>query len=687
MSVCVSLFGENEDMLVARLGDLAGRRRIAELRLDRIASAVSLERLADASGNLQIVLACVPVDQGGDFAGDEARWQEIILAAAQFFGSRCIVDVPPGFSRPTGLPSEIRLVWSWHEVAGRVDSDLDSVFQALSARASETDFLKIVAWAETHQDSLRAVRLMQTHAGRLLAFAQGPGGRASRIWARALGAPWTYASWRGECSAPGQWAEHELPELSDARQLELFGVLGDPIEHSRSPVLWMTAFRAEQVGAELNAEAVPAQPLTQPLAPLPSYLRLQHAGLGDFRESYAAKQFRAFSVTAPLKQQALELAHEASPLARQAGAANFLMRTESGGWRACQTDGAGALDPLIDAGLPADSPILLLGAGGAARAVVVTALDRGHAVTVAARRPEAAQALVDELLARGCSGELRAAGLADSDLLQNARRGKAELGIVQATPLGSVEQPGDPLAGQSLDSACWVLDMVYHPPETALLARAREAGAVTVRGHRMLHAQMLAQYRLAKGAEAPAAALLLALEADLGLPSPPILLCGPRASGKSTLGRLLARVLDWPFVDADEELERRHRRKIAEWLPADPDGFRAAEAELLEDLAKRPARVVGLGGGVVETPSALATLSAHPRVLGFALEPAEQLARRRSADERPALTELPLEDEIEHLHRNRLRLYEKACSGRWLNVGGMKADSFHRLLLRLKLLL
>jgi 3-dehydroquinate dehydratase / shikimate dehydrogenase len=678
MSVCVSLFGENEDTLLERLGELAERRQVAELRLDRIGATVSLERLAKGSGALKIVLACVPVDQGGSFAGDQAGWQEIILGAARHFGARGIVDVPPGFSRPADLPAEIHLVWSWHEPAGCVDTDLESIYSSLLARASELDYLKIVAWADSHQDSLRAVQLMHRYAGRLLAFAQGPGGRASRIWALALGAPWTYASWRGERSAPGQWAEHELPELAVGRQLPLYGVLGDPIEHSRSPVLWMTAFRAQQVMAELR---------DQPVDPLPSYLGLQHAGLDDFRESCSASAFRAFSITAPLKQQALALADEASPLARQAGAANFLLRTDSGGWRACQTDGAGALDPLAEAGFPAGSPILLLGAGGAARAVIVTALERGHPVSVAARRPEAARTLVKELLAQGCQGDLRAAGLADPNLLQTARRGGVELGIVQATPLGSVERPGDPLADHSIDPDCWVLDLVYHPPETPLLARAREAGATTIRGHRMLHAQMLEQFRLATGSEAPAAALLLALEADLGLASPPILLCGPRASGKSTLGRLLARVLDWPFVDADAELERLHQRKIGDWLQSDPEGFRAAEADLLEDLAKRPARVVGLGGGCVETPTALATLAAHPRVLGLALEPAEQLARRLSADGRPALTELPLREEIELLHQRRLPLYEKACSGRWLCVGGMKADSFHRLLQRLKLLL
>lgn len=685
MSVCVSLFGNDEATLIARLEELAGRRRIAELRLDRIGSEVSIERLAAAAGDLKIVLACVPIDQGGTFDGGESVWQTTIVQAARHFGAGCIVDVPPSFSRPSELAESVPVVWSWHEPADCVNSDLDSVLQTLAARAGKTDFVKIVAWAACHEDSLRAVRLMQSQAaprrpfaGRLLAFAQGPGGRASRIWALAFGAPWTYASWRDERSAPGQWAEHELPELPPGDSLELYGVLGDPIEHSRSPVLWMTAFRAQQLQAELQGQSP---------KPLPSYLRLQHAAIEDFRDSYRAGQFRAFSVTAPLKQQALRVADEASPLARQAGAANFLLRTASGGWRACQTDGAGALDPLASAGLPPRAPLLILGAGGAARAVIVTALERGYPVCVAARRPEAAQALVEELLQLGCQGALKAAGLSDPALLSKARCGGRDLGIVQATPLGSVAQPGDPLVDHALDPHLWVLDMVYHPPETPLLARARLAGARTVRGHHMLLAQMLEQYRLTMGSQAPAAALMLALEADLGLPSPPILLCGPRASGKSTLGPWLARVLDWPFVDADEELERRHQRKISAWLPADSVGFRAAEAALLEELASRPARIVALGGGVVETPAALKTLSEHPRVLGLALEPQEQLARRQSEDDRPALTGLPLREEIELLHARRLPLYEIACSGRWLSVGGMKADSFHRLLQRLKLLL
>ena len=680
MTVCVSLFGDHTDALVARLSDLATRRRVAELRLDRLGPDVDLEALAAARGELTIVLACVPQDQGGTFTDTEEEWASLVLRAVERFAPRCVLDVPPGFARPAGLAPEVPVVWSWHEAHGVVDTDLGQVDEQLQGRAAPQDFRKIVAWADRHEDALRAVRLLQApnQDGQLIAFAQGPGSRASRLWALALGSPWSYASWRGEATAPGQWAEHLLPEVIDWTQVPLMGVMGDPIEHSKSPELWNAADRADRVLARLADEEA---------GPVPSYLRLQHAHLDAFGASHGAANFRAFSVTAPLKEQALRVADEASDLARQVGASNFLRRTSSGNWRAEQTDGAGALDPLREAGLPDGAPILILGAGGAARAVAAAALDRGHPVWVAARRIEAAQSMLDSLHAMGAAGSSRAGALNSPHLLAQARGASQALGIIQATPLGSVDRPGDPLRDQAFDDACWVLDMVYHPPETALLARAREAGATTVRGHRMLHAQMLEQYRLLHGREAPSAALLLALEAALGLPSPPILLCGPRASGKSTLGRWLAEVLDWPFVDADEELERRSGRAISDWLPADPMGFRAAEAALLEELALLPGRVIALGGGVVETPTALELLAAHPRVLGLSISPEEQLARRQEADGRPGLTEMALADEIRVLHERRKPLYEKACYGRWLSVEGMKADCFHRLLQRLKLLL
>jgi len=327
MTVCVSLFGNHTDTLCARLADLATRRRVAELRLDRLGAEVDLAALATARGELTIVLACVPEDQGGAFAGSEEEWSQRVLHAVEHFAPRCVLDVPPGFSRPARLGPELPVVWSWHEARGVVDTDLAQIDHQLRNRAAAHDYRKIVAWAERHEDSLRAVRLLEQSSedSQLIAFAQGPGSRASRVWALALGSPWSYASWRGEATAPGQWAEHLLPEAEDWTQLPLMGVMGDPIEHSKSPELWDAADRADRLLARLEGKAV---------GPAPSYLRVQHADLDAFRASYGAANFHAFSITALLKEQALRVADEASELARQVGASNFLRRIPEGGWRA-----------------------------------------------------------------------------------------------------------------------------------------------------------------------------------------------------------------------------------------------------------------------------------------------------------------------------------------------------------------
>ena len=150
---------------------------------------------------------------------------------------------------------------------------------------------------------------------------------------------------------------------------------------------------------------------------------------------------------------------------------------------------------------------------------------------------------------------------------------------------------------------------------------------------------------------------------------PSVFLIGPRASGKSTLGRLLAAGLEWSFVDADEVLEQRAGRFIAEWLPAEPASFRAAESRLLQELLPIPDQVVALGGGVVEDPDNCAALAAHPRVVALVAEP-ETLVRRQRDGHRPPLTGASLEEEVRVVLARRRAAYERASGGRWIDTGG-----------------
>ncbi|MBC8330223.1 MAG: hypothetical protein H8E31_15925 [Planctomycetes bacterium] len=320
----------------------------------------------------------------------------------------------------------------------------------------------------------------------MLASARGPGGPPPRLWAPALGAPWVYASLGGAPTAPGQWTTAEmaaaLPEAGAAAGAPLYAVVGNPVDHSRSPLLWRRVLRGAWLAGVYGR-----------IEPPPD-------GFRRFLRAHRHPAFRGFSVTAPFKADALACADEADPGAARVGAANTLQRLDRG-WRAWNTDGPAAMDSLAAAGAPGDGPLLVLGAGGAAAAVVCEAVRRGHPVAVSARRPEAAEGLASRFGARAVPLE----GLPVSEFPL----------VVQATPVGSSMREGNLLFDNPLGVGNYLLEMIYQPATTALSRESALRGAVVVGGAEMLLRQMLAQFRILTGADADPVPLRAALAASL----------------------------------------------------------------------------------------------------------------------------------------------------------------------------
>lgn len=300
------------------------------------------------------------------------------------------------------------------------------------------------------------------------------------------------------------------------------------------------------------------------------------------------------------------------------------------------------------------------------------AISRGYRVTVAARRLEQAQQLQRDChTATGPqTPELQVCRLADAQLCDFDA-------IIQATSLGSLIHPGNPTPDQVPRTGAIVLDMVYQPLETEWLEAAAKAGAIPLQGTEMLIRQMLAQLQQAAGIESDFACLNETLQEELEQRSP-VVLIGARACGKSSLGRALAQELGWQFKDADEELEQRYQRRICDWIATDPQGFRDAEAALLPELLSLPRHVLALGGGVVEREQSVRSLCQAPRVV-FLDCPLEVLLERQQQAPRPALTDLPLAEEIQHLLERRLASYTKCAVVRQRNSGGI-AESVERLM-------
>ena len=626
--VLVSLFAEEEGLLRQRLRLLRGIAGRVELRLDSLAPDLDLTSLRADFPEFQFYAACRVVPSM------ESRTERLLRAAAAGFDG---VDFPIEDGAPPKVPEGVRRILSWHQEEPG-DADLSKVLQSLQAVAAAGDLLKIVSWADYAEQAWPVLDLYQEVApGSLLAFAQGPGGSASRFLAVRAGAPWIYSSWPGVATAPGQWHVGQVREMLpaiDDKQAPALGVLGDPVASSLSPFLWRRATMPAEQG-------VPAL----------LYLPFRVADLERFLEGAKRFDLEAFSVTAPHKQAAFRLAiaqggvlpgglGEAAAACR---AANLLQRTQLG-WAAGNSDGRGVMDALVAAGLAPTGSLLLLGGGGAARAAMVEATRRGHAVTVATRRP------LEDL-----PGEVRQVGLREVEPSEFDS-------VVQATPVGSESVPGMLCAGRPPRAGALALDMVYQPLRTAWLRQAADAQAILVHGTRMLLFQMLAQGdavfgrdRLVQSPQALGAALEAELEEREA-----VILIGARASGKSTLGRALAEHLQWDFFDADDVLVERSDRSIHDWLAEDREGFRDLESEVLRDLSARPYTIVATGGGVVERPQSVDLLRRHPRVVWLQCSE-QELLRRQSRAPRPALTDEDLGAEIHQLLERRGPAYREVA--------------------------
>lgn len=217
---------------------------------------------------------------------------------------------------------------------------------------------------------------------------------------------------------------------------------------------------------------------------------------------------RGLGISMPFKIDVLRLVDEIDPLAQRIGAANTVVNDE-GVLRAFNTDGAGALRAMEEAGSIADKRCLVLGAGGAARAIAHTLKEAGATVIIANRSRDRGEALATEIDAQSfVLGELTSGDIAGVDVLINA------------TSVGmDVDGPSrSPIPSDRLHPELTVMDIVYKPIETALVAEARSIGATTIHGGRMLLYQAARQFELYTGKAAPVDAMNRALAAELDEP-------------------------------------------------------------------------------------------------------------------------------------------------------------------------
>lgn len=279
------------------------------------------------------------------------------------------------------------------------------------------------------------------------------------------------------------------------------GVIGHPLKRSLSPIFQQAAI--DDLGLDLRYEAMPASA----------------EALAETVESLRAPDRLGANVTIPHKQAVIPLLDEIDELARRVGAVNTIVNRD-GRLYGHNTDVGGFLRALRqDGGFdPAGARALVAGAGGAARAVGVALIDAGAASETFINRSLArAGKLVDDLRPDAASTELHAL----PDVAASWAGAAVSCGLlINCTSVGMAgtpEEKDSPVPVDTIPSSALVFDLIYHPPETPLMAAARQRGAKVLGGLPMLVYQGAESFKLWTGLDAPVAVMREAAERALAV--------------------------------------------------------------------------------------------------------------------------------------------------------------------------
>lgn len=358
--------------------------------------------------------------------------------------------------------SSIKLILSYHNFVG-IPEDLEEIYRKMEKRPAF--FYKIAVHVNNSVDALRLLCWAKKGEGKLIAIGMGSYGQISRILGPLLRMPITYAALEAEQkSAPGQLVVKTLIELYHYHSLnphtKIYGLIGDPVEQSIGHENHNRRFVAYGVDA--------------------LYVKMQVTPAELFNFLQFAKQlpFDGLSVTMPLKEAILPFLNEIDPEALAIGAVNTLHFKE-GKIFGFNTDGRGALNAIESAGKVKGKRVVIIGAGGAAKAIAYEAVQRGGVVTILNRDEEKALAISRRL---GCIGK----GL---DFMAHCFEEGYDI-LINST---SISQP---IPFKYILSEVIVMDIMTTPKETLFLQDAKKKGCRILYGYQMFIEQALGQFNI-----------------------------------------------------------------------------------------------------------------------------------------------------------------------------------------------
>ncbi len=479
--LCIAVVGADAPTMVERAESLVRDNPFLELRLDYIAQPLAalpkLKNFVELHPEATFIATCRRAVNGGKFKGAVAAQIAILHKAADLGFQLVDLELQSVESLKANdlrdLYDRVGLIISYHDF--KATKNIDRQFKEMSKYPA--DFYKLVSTATSLRDNVVMMKLLEENSGKheMVGLCMGEQGIISRVLGVRAGSVFTFGSAaKGEETAPGQVLAGELRDVYRIEMVDqatqVYGVAGDPVSHSLSPVMMNAAFRRETVNAV--------------------YLALHARSLKDLMACVQDIPIRGLSITMPYKQEILSLLENSDPLTRQIGACNTLVRAADGKLYGFNTDVAGIIVPLEQRMNLAGIRVLIVGAGGVARAAAFGLRNKGAEVFLTNRTVEKGQTLARQ---------------AKVKYMKRADIAKQQFDvIINATPVGMNNTKQSPLEEKELNTK-YVFDLVYTPAETKLVKMARAKNLQVIPGLEMFVQQGARQFEIWTGKPSPVA--------------------------------------------------------------------------------------------------------------------------------------------------------------------------------------
>lgn len=477
--ICVALVGTQASEMFDKAESLVRDNPFIEFRLDYLHQPGSayprIRKFLDLHPEALVIGTCRRAVNGGKFRGSASAQVDVLIKAAAAGCQLLDLELESALKlqeKDVGrLRANAALILSHHDF--HKTRKLNETFEKM--RAIPADFYKVVSTATTLYDNVLMMKFLEEKSEKhsVIGVCMGEQGIISRVLGVRAGSVFTFAAATpGEETAPGQVSVKTLRETYRIDQVDaatrVYGVAGDPVAHSLSPAVMNTAFRRENVNAV--------------------YLALHAKTLPDLLACARDIPLRGISITMPYKEEILKHLDNTDPVTEKIGACNTVIRSQDGKLYGFNTDVAGVIRPLEQRLAIQGAKVLVLGAGGAARAAVFGLKERGAEVYILNRTAGPAKRLAKQARAK-CIGR--------NDL----KKLQFDV-IINATPVGMGGSKKALLSENELKARI-LLDMVYTPAETKLAKMAKAKGLDVIPGNDMFVHQGARQFEIWTGKPAP----------------------------------------------------------------------------------------------------------------------------------------------------------------------------------------